>query len=158
MLSASLQVELPAIAADGHLHDLRGTLVDRGDADVALDLLHHVLVRVAVSAQRLDAGFGGGIPRLGGQVLGDRTLGVQASFARVDALGSLFDEGPARFQTDDVRNDQLVGVTLLLRQGRARLNALGRGWNRAIQPRPSGAESEGGHHEARVPEYSLRLQ
>ena len=36
VLAAGLQVELPTVAADRHLHDLGGALVDRGDADVAL--------------------------------------------------------------------------------------------------------------------------
>ena len=77
-----LQVLLPAVARDRHLHDLRGALVDRGDAHVALDLLDHVLAGVAVAAERLDAGVGGGVARLGGEVLGDRALGVEAALAR----------------------------------------------------------------------------
>ena len=36
VLAAGLQVKLPAVAADGHLHDLGGAFVDRGDANVAL--------------------------------------------------------------------------------------------------------------------------
>ena len=46
-----------------------------------LDLLDHVFVRVAVAAQRLDAGFGRGIAGFGRHVLGDGAFGVQAAFA-----------------------------------------------------------------------------
>jgi hypothetical protein len=37
-----LEVLLPAVPGDGHLHDLGGALVDRRDPHVALDLLHDV--------------------------------------------------------------------------------------------------------------------
>ena len=73
---------LPAVAGDRHLHDLGGALVDRGDPDVALDLLDHVLVRVAVATVGLDGRVGGGVAGLGGQVLGDRALGVERALAR----------------------------------------------------------------------------
>ena len=95
VLAARLQVKLPAVAADGHLHDLGGAFVNRGDAHVAPDLLHHVFVRVAVASERLDAGVGCRIARLRGHVLGDGAFGVQAAFAGIDALGSLFDVGAA---------------------------------------------------------------
>ena len=102
VLAARLQVKLPAVAADGHLHDLGGAFVDRGDAHVAADLLHHVFVGVAVAAQRLDTGVGRGVAGFGGHVLGDCAFGVQAAFAGVDALGRLFDKGAAGFQARDV--------------------------------------------------------
>jgi NAD(P)-dependent dehydrogenase (short-subunit alcohol dehydrogenase family) len=50
VLPARLQMKLPAIAANCHLHDLRSALVDAGDAHVAADLLDHVLVGVAVAS------------------------------------------------------------------------------------------------------------
>ena len=125
MLSARLQVQLPAIAADGHLHDLGGAFIDPGDANVAADLLHHVLVGVAVAAQRLNAGVGSGIAGFRRHVFRDRAFGVQAAFVGgIDALGRLFDEGAASFQMDNVRHDQLVGVALLLGERRSALNAL----------------------------------
>ena len=114
VLAARLEVRLPAVAADGHLHDFGGAFVNGGDANVAADLLHHVLVGVAVATQRLDAGLGGRIAGLGRHVLGDGAFGVQASFdAGVDALGGLFDVGAGCLQPRHVRHDQLVGVSLL---------------------------------------------
>ena len=35
VLAARLQMKLPTVAADGHLHDFGGAFVDRGDANVA---------------------------------------------------------------------------------------------------------------------------
>ena len=54
-----LEMQLPAVAGDRPLHDLRRAFVDGGDAHVALDLLDHVFLGVAVAAQRLDRIFGG---------------------------------------------------------------------------------------------------
>ena len=76
VLPARLQVRLPAVAADGHLHDLGGAFVNRGDANVALDLFHHVFVRVTVAAQRLNTGIGGPIAGFRRHVLGDGAFGV----------------------------------------------------------------------------------
>src|SRR4029453_9304227 len=75
VLAARLQVLLPAVASDGHLHDLGRALVDGGDAYVALDLLDHVLVRVAIATERLDGGLGRRVAGLGGEVFGDGALG-----------------------------------------------------------------------------------
>ena len=55
--ASRLEVVLPAITADGHLHDLGRAFVDRGDADIALDLLNHVFACVAVTAVGLDRRF-----------------------------------------------------------------------------------------------------
>ena len=71
--------------------------------------------------------------------------------------GGLFDEGATGFQPHDMGHDQLVGVALLLRERRAALNALGGVRNGAIQRRPSGAQSKGRDHHARVTEDHLRL-
>ena len=70
-------------------------------------------MRVPVASERLDAGLGRRIARLGCHVFGDGAFGVQAAFAGVDALRSLFDESAAGFQVSHVRHDQLVGVSLL---------------------------------------------
>ena len=157
VLAARFQMKLPAVAADGHLHDLGGAFVNRGDANVALDLLHHVFVRVAVAASAWMAGVGRQVAGLGRHVLGDGAFGVQAAFAGVDALGGLFNVGAAGLQPRDVRHDQLVRVSLFFRERRAGLDALGGIRNRAIERGPSGAEAEGRHHQARVAEYGLRL-
>ena len=52
---------LPAVAGDGHFHDFRSAFVDRCNANIPLDLLHHVFARVAVTTVRLDGRLGGGI-------------------------------------------------------------------------------------------------
>ena len=70
VLAARFEVKLPAVARDGHLHDLGGAFVNRGDAHVALDLLHHVFVRVAIAAEGLDAGVGCAVTGFGGVLLG----------------------------------------------------------------------------------------
>ena len=57
VLAARLQMKLPAVAADSHLHDFGSAFVDRGDANVALYFFHHVLVRITIASQRLDAGI-----------------------------------------------------------------------------------------------------
>ncbi len=157
VVAARLEVLLPAVARDRHLHDLRRALVDRGDADVALDLLDHVLVRVAVAAERLDGSVGSRVARLGGEVLGDRALGVERSLAGVDALGGLLDRGARRLEAHGVGDDQLVGVALLLGERAAGLDALGGVRDRAVERRPPGAEPEGGDHQARVAEHLLGL-
>src|ERR1700739_3315010 len=56
-----------------------------------------------------------------------------------------------------MRHDQLVRVSLLLRKRAARLDALGRIWDRAIESRPAGAESKRGDHHARIAEDGLGL-
>ena len=141
MVAARLQVLLPAPAGDRHLHDLRGALVDPRDADVALDLLDHVVVRVAVAAVRLDRRVGRGVSGLGRQVLGDRALDQELALAGVQPLGGLLDRRARRLQRDGVRDDQLVGVALLLGERSARLDALlgvGDGAvQKAAQPAPS---------------------
>jgi hypothetical protein len=71
-----LEVLLPAVAGDGHLHDLGGALVDRRDPHVALDLLDDIRPGVAVAAVGLDGVVGRRVARLGGEVLGDRAFGV----------------------------------------------------------------------------------
>ena len=96
IVAASLEMLLPAFARDRHLHDLRGALVDRGDADVAPDLLDHVLVRVAVAAERLDRGVCRGVAGLRREVLGDRALGAQRALAGVDPRGGLLDRSASR--------------------------------------------------------------
>ena len=130
----------------------------RGDANVAADLLHHVLVGVAVAAQRLDAGVGRGIPGFGRHVLGDGAFGVQSCLrSGVDALGGFFDVGAGGFQPHHVGHDQLVGVSLLLGERRAGLNALGGVRNGAIEGSPSAPKAERRDHQARVAEDRLRL-
>src|SRR5581483_8611518 len=62
VLAATFEVLLPAIAADGHLHDFRGAFVDDGDAHVTLDLFDEVIVSVAIAAERLNSGFRRCIP------------------------------------------------------------------------------------------------
>src|SRR5436309_15131651 len=94
MVAARLEVLLPATAGERDPHDLRRALVDPGDADVALDLLDHVVVRVAVAAMTLDCGVGRRIAGFGGEVLGHRALDVQRALTAVDPLGRLLDGGP----------------------------------------------------------------
>ena len=69
----------------------------------------------------------------------------------------LFDEGAPGFQSHDVGHDQLVGVSLLFRERRSGLNALGGVRNRAIERGPARAQAEGRHHQAGVAEDRLRL-
>jgi hypothetical protein len=112
-------VLLPAVAGDGHLHDLGGALVDRRDPDVALDLLDDIRPGVAVAAVSLDGRVGGRVAGLGGEVLGDRAFGVHRAVgteAAVDLVGGVLDEGPGGLEPDGVRDDELVGVALLLAQ------------------------------------------
>ena len=114
VLAAGFEVKLPAVARDGHFHDLGSAFVNRGDAHVALDLLHHVFVRVAVAAERLDAGVGCAVSGFGGQVLGDGSFRVEAAFlAGVDAFGGFFDHRASGLKASHVRNNQLVGIALL---------------------------------------------
>ena len=120
VVAARLQVLLPAAAGNRDLHDLRGALVDRRDTDVALDLLDHVVVGVAVAAVGLDRRIRGGVARLGGQVLGDRALDVELSLTGVDPLGGLLDRRPRCLERNRVGDDQLVRVALLLRKRTAR--------------------------------------
>ena len=124
VLTACLQVKLPAITADGHLHDLGGALIDDRDTHVTLDLLHHVLVRITVAAECLDAGFCCEISGFGCHVFGDRTFGVQTSFTVVDALRRLFYIGASGLQPYNMRNNQLVGVSLFFRERRSSLDTL----------------------------------
>ena len=56
-----------------------------------------------------------------------------------------------------MRHDQLVRVSLLFRQRRSGLDALGRIWNRTIECSPARPKAKRRHHQARVTEYSLRL-
>ena len=151
---------LPAVAAHRHLHDLRRPLVDRGDAHVPLDLLDHVLARVAVAAEGLDRGLGGAVAGLAGEVLRDGALGDEGALRlleRVEGEGCLLDVRASRLEAHDVGNDQLVRVPLLLGEGRAGLHAPGRVGDGAVERRPAGTEAEGGDHEARVAEDRLRL-
>ena len=76
VLPAGFEMKLPAVAADGHLHDLRGPFVNPGDANVALDLFHHVFMRVTVTAQRLDTGISRQITGFRRHVLGNGAFGV----------------------------------------------------------------------------------
>ena len=57
MLATGFKVVLPAITADGHLHNFGGAFINGGDGYIAADLLHDVFVGVAVAAQGLNAGF-----------------------------------------------------------------------------------------------------
>ena len=103
------------------------------------------------------AASAGGVAGLGGEVLGDGALGVEALLARVDALGRLLDVGAAGLQPHGVRDDQLVGVALLLGERRPRLDALARVRDGPVEGGPAGAEAERGHHEPRVAEHGLGL-
>src|SRR5258708_30371904 len=84
VLAARLQVQLPAVAADGHLHDLGGALVDGGDAHVPADFLPHAFVGAAVAPQPLDASVGSRVARLGGPVPGAFALGIHHAFDFID--------------------------------------------------------------------------
>jgi hypothetical protein len=155
-----LQVLLPSVASDRHLHDLRRALVDRRDADVALDLLHDVLAGVSVPAVGLDGCVGSCVACLRGHQLRDRTLGVHRPIgaeAPVELVGRVLDEGPRSFESHGVRDDQLVGEALLLRQRRATLLAFDRVGDRPVECFPATAEAECSDHEARVPEHLLGL-
>ena len=158
--ATGLEVGLPAVAGDRHLEDLRGSFVDRGDPDVATDLLHEVGTGVAVAPVCLDGSVGRGDPRLGGQVLGDGALGVEGSVAavtRVDQGRGLLDDGAGRLQSRRMGNDELVGVALLLAQRGAALHPFGRVADRAVQAGPASAQPERRDHQAGVSEDLLGL-
>jgi hypothetical protein len=57
-----------------------------------------------------------------------------------------------------VGDDQLVRVALLLRQGPAGLDALGRVGDHPVERRPPAAQPERGDHETRVTEHLLGLE
>ena len=141
VLAVALEMGLPPIARDGHLHDLGRALVDRGDANVPLDLLDHVFLGVAVATMSLDRGVRGCVSRLRRQILGNGPLGIEAATAAVNALGGELDVGARGLESSRVRNDELVGVTLLLRERRATLDSFGGVRNRTVQrgpnPRPA---------------------
>ena len=159
VLPTRFQVELPAITADRHLHDLGGALINDGDANVAADLLHHVFVRVAVAAERLNTGFGSGIAGLGCHVFSNRPFGVEAAFvAGIDALRRLLYIGAGGLEAHGMRHDQLVRVALLFREWPSSLDALGGIRNGAIKRRPSRAQPKGRHHQPGVAEDRLRLE
>ena len=139
VLPARLQVELPAVTRDGHLHDLRGAFVDRRDPRVPADLLDHVLARVAVASERLDRGVTGRDARLGRQIFRDRALRVEAAFAGVDSFRGVLDVRARTFETHHVRDDQLVRVALLFGERTTGLDPLLRVLDRgssAAQPPP----------------------
>ena len=158
VLAPALEVQLPAVPRDRPLHDLGGALVDRGDAHVAADLLDHVLAGVAVAAEGLDRVLGRLVPRLGRQVLGHRALGREVVLARVEPLRHPLDVVARGLEPHRVRDEQLVGVALLLAQRPAALDALLRVADGATQRLPARAEAEGRDHEARVAEDRLRLR
>ena len=157
MLPARFQVKLPAVAANGHLHDLGGAFVNRGDPRVTPDLLHHVFTGVAVTTQGLDTGVRSQVPRLGCHVFRDGPFGVQAPFIRVDAFGSFFDVGSSSLQPHHVRDNQLVRISLFLRKRRSGLDSLGRVRNRAVECGPSSSQAERRNHQSRVSKNCLRL-
>ena len=68
-----------------------------------------------------------------------------------------FDVGAGCFQASDVGHDQLVGISLFLRERRSGLDALGGVGNRAIKRSPSCSKAERRDHQARVAKDSLRL-
>src|ERR1019366_9150226 len=109
-LAPCFQVQLPAVAAYRHLHDLGSAFVDRGDAHVAADLFDQIFVGVAVTAEGLNAGVGSLVPCFGGHVLCDRAFGVETAFSGVDALGGLLDVGAGGFESSHVGHDQFVGI------------------------------------------------
>ena len=111
-----LQVGLPAVAGDRHLHDLGGALVDRGDADVALDLLDHVLVGVAVAAGAWIAASAAS-PASSLPGTWRSRLDVERALAGVDPLGGLLDRGARRLEPHRVGDDQLVGVARFSESG-----------------------------------------
>src|SRR6478735_9783977 len=126
--TSGLEVLLPAIPGDRHLEDLGRSLVDRGDADVAPDLLHDVGAGVAVAPVGLQRRIGGRHTRLAREVLRDGTLRVEqatGAFPRVESGAGLLDNCPSRFQSHHVRDDELVRVALLLAQRGATLDPLG---------------------------------
>src|SRR5579864_5985713 len=114
-------------------------------------------MRVAVAAKSLDAGVSSLISCFGGHVFRNRTFGVQASFAGVNAFGSLFYIGASSLKLCHVRHDQLVCVSLLLRQRRSGLNTFGGVRNRTIERCPARSKAKRRHHQACVTEHSLRL-
>ena len=97
------------------------------------------------------------LPGLGGHVLGDGALGVEQAVVAVDVLGGLLDVGASRLQPGGVRDDQLVGVALLLGERAAGLDALGGVRDGPVERGPTGAEPEGGDHQAGVAEDLLGL-
>ena len=158
--AVGLQVQLPAVTRDGHLHDLGGAFVDGRDAHVALDLFHHVFARIAVTAHGLDGRIGGCVAGLGGDELGDRAFGVQRTIgaqAAVQPVGRAFDHAARGFQPHGMRHDQLVRVALLLGQRAAALMPLQRIGDGAVHGLPAATQAEGSHHHACVAEDLLRL-
>ncbi len=61
---------------------------------------------------------------LGGEELGDGPLDLQVGLPGIEPLRHLFDIGAGRLELGDVREDQLVGVALLLHERRAELDPL----------------------------------
>ena len=96
VLAPSLEMLLPSVTGDRHLQNLRRPFVDRGDAHVPSDLFDHVLSGVSIAAQGLNGRIRGSQTGLASQVLGDRSLGVEATLAGIDPLSGLFDEGSRR--------------------------------------------------------------
>src|SRR5579864_377999 len=158
VLAARLQVKLPSVAADGHLHDFGGALVNCGNANVTADFLYQVFVRVAVASESLNAGVGSLVSSFGRHVLRDGAFGIQTAFSGIGAFGRLLDISAGCFQSRHVWHDQLVRVTLLLRERRSGLNALGGIGNRPIERCPSPTKTEGCHHQAGVTEDGLGLK
>ena len=152
------QVQLPAVARNCPLHNLRGALVDAGDPHIALDLFDHVFLGVAIAAVRLNGVFGGPVAGLGGHILRHRALGLLLGVAAVDALGHPLDVGARGLQAHGIGNQQLVRVRLFGAEQRAALHAGLAIANRALKRGPAAAQAKRANHQARVAKYGLRLR
>ena len=107
-----LQVQLPTVAGNRPLHNLRGTLVDTGNADIALDLLDHILLGVAITTVGLDRVLGGLIATLGGKILHHGPFRLLVGVAAINPLSHPLNVGARRLQPNSVGDEQFVGVRL----------------------------------------------
>ena len=157
VLASRLQVIAPPVTGDGPLHDLGCSLIDGGDAQVAADALDGVFSGVSIAAQGLNGRVGGGIARLSGDQLGDRTLGAQVAFSGVDATRHLFDVGAGDLEAHGVGHEQFVGECLLVDERRAGLHALLGIADGALQGGHPPAQAKRGDHQPRKAEHLLGL-
>ena len=156
-ISPRHQMGTPAVAGDGHFHDLRRAFINGSNTHVALDFLHHIFPGIAIAAQGLDGIFSRFIPRFRAQEFGHGPFRLQSFLSTVQAFGDPFDVSARRFQSRRVGHDEFMGVALFLIQGSARLYPFVRITNRSFQSIPARAKTKGAHHQTCIAEHRLGL-